>query len=228
LNEIKTNKLGKIYSIFSVVFIGAIGSGVWDLFLKDLIFYAGEVFVNSMSSMYSGYFDRLFENVGVQSKALMYLPSIFIVMLIIAAPFFVYIKIRRMLRHIDEESNELNNSQSISFLFGLAKTKQRLFTSIIMVPLFLISLMYTDLLIKSLTNVSAINNMERWLTVVRPYVKEKDYHLLVSEFRMINSRLSYQLLVNKIERYASEQSVLLPKMQIYGIETANKKINKDT
>jgi hypothetical protein len=226
LNDVKTNKFGKVYSIFSVVLIGAIGSGVWDLFLKDLIYYTGGLFVKVMSSMYAGYFDRLFEDVGLQSKALIYLPSIFIILLLIAAPLFVYIKLKRTLKRINDYSNEVPNEPSESkvtdFLSNLAKTKQRVFISILMVPFLLLSIMYTDLLIKSVTNVTAIYNMERWLSVIRPYVKDKDYHLLVSEFRMVNSRLGFQLLVNKVESHALEQSVLLPKMQIYGIETANK------
>ncbi|MCS6134945.1 hypothetical protein G3496_08380 [Shewanella baltica] len=227
LTDVKINKFGKIYSIISVVFIGAIGSGLWDLFLKDLIYYVGEIFVTVMSSIYTGYSDSLFTNVGKQSDVLMYIPSIFIIVIIIMSPLFVYIKLKRILRHLRETPSKVINNKVEGFLFNLIKNKQRFFVGIIIAPLFLMSIIYTDLLVKSVTNISAVNNMERWLTVVRPYIEERDYYKLESEFRMVNSRLSYQLLVNKVENHALKQSVELPELKLYGIETANKAIKSD-
>ena len=49
-----------LVSYFWIILIGALGSGLWDLFLKDLLYNTGNVFVNSMSYMYSGYIDSLY------------------------------------------------------------------------------------------------------------------------------------------------------------------------
>jgi hypothetical protein len=143
------------------------------------------------------------------------------------SPLFVYIIIKRTFRHLPETPSKVINNRVEGFLFNLIKNKQRVFVGILIAPMFLMSIMYTGILVKSLTNIAAVNNMERWLTVVRPYIEERDYYKLDSEFRMVNSRHSYQLLVSKVENHALKQSVELPELKLYGIKTANKALKRN-
>ncbi|ASF14846.1 hypothetical protein FJD32_014680 [Shewanella sp. LC6] len=86
-----------------------------------------------------------------------------------------------------------------------------------MVVYFFISVVYTDLLIASLVNLKAVKGIERRLEIIRPYTSDRDYMLLVSEFRQIDDREKTQVLISKINSVATESHVILPKLDLYGI-----------
>jgi hypothetical protein len=211
----------KIYSLLSVIFIGAIGSGVWDLFLKDFIYQVGEVLVKIATSFYQGYSDRLYENVGIQFDRLQYLPSLAIIALVIMSPVIVYLSITIRLKRISKaskvESDELDANRFEMFIFNQVMEHRTRFKVILIIPFILSTIPYVDLLIVSSTNNRAIRIVERRLDIVRPYVSEAKYYQLISNFRMVENRESLQNLINEIDQLAYEQRVKLPELKLYAI-----------
>lgn len=221
----KELKIRKIYSLFYVILIGAIGSGVWDLFLKNLIYQAGEVLVKIASSFHQGYSDRLYENVGIQFDKLLHLPSFAIIAFIIIFPLCAYFYLTNIINRARAAVEEKNDKSEINkfemFIFNQIIEHPTRFKIALIIPLLLSSLPYIDLLIVSSTNNRATSAVERRLDIVRPYISQIKYYELISSFRLVENRNNLQQLINQIDQIANEQNVKLPELKLYGISSSN-------
>ena len=217
------NNIAKIYSLLSVVLVGAIGSGVWDIFLKELIYNLGGLLVKIATSFYKGYFDRLYENVGSKTDILLYIPSVFILGTIIFLPIFFYLKLSTILRRAAKATDENQKivkqelSKAQRFILTQAWEHSARFKIILIIPLIFCSIIYTDILIVSVVNNSAVKSVQRRLDIIRPYATEGGYYQLVSNFRMVKSRDSLQKLISDIDTIAIKQNIHLPELKLYGV-----------
>ena len=217
------NNIAKIYSLLSVVLVGAIGSEVWDIFLKELIYNLGGLLVKIATSFYKGYFDRLYENVGSQTDILLYIPSVFILGAIIFLPIFFYLKLSTILRRAAKATDENQKivkqelSKAQRFILTQAWEHSARFKIILIIPLIFCSIIYTDILIVSVVNNSAVKSVQRRLDIIRPYATEGGYYQLVSNFRMVKSRDSLQKLISDIDTIAIKQNIHLPELKLYGV-----------
>lgn len=217
------NNIAKIYSLLSVVLVGAIGSEVWDIFLKELIYNLGGLLVKIATSFYKGYFDRLYENVGSKTDILLYIPSVFILGTIIFLPIFFYLKLSTILRRAAKATDENQKivkqelSKAQRFILTQAWEHSARFKIILIIPLIFCSIIYTDILIVSVVNNSAVKSVQRRLDIIRPYATEGGYYQLVSNFRMVKSRDSLQKLISDIDTIAIKQNIHLPELKLYGV-----------
>lgn len=229
----KSIKFGKMYSLFYVILVGAIGSGLWDLFLKDFLYWAGNVFVNIASSFYEGYFDRLYQEVGRQIDIMLYLPGIALFVLIFLSPLlmFTYISIRfrKIELKFNRSNNESNGTYEISkaqkLLLEQFENHQLRFKLILIAPMFLASILFIDTFIVSTSSTKAVREVERRLEIIRPHISDITSYKLASDFRLIDNRQKLQNLVTAIDKIASDFNVILPELRLYGITSSKNSAN---
>jgi len=215
------SKANKIKSIFSIIFIGALGSGLWDIFLKDTIYYAGSLIVSLFSSFYDGYFDYLYSGVGYQKDRILYAPGILIFTLVILFPLFVYLRLNRVFRddlplENDNQSELTKNSILDSLINNPVKFK------VVMVSIVLFfSIIYSSVLISSLSTSRAISVVKQQIEIIRPYVSEKESQHLISKFRLVDNKAKLQALLSEINVISYKSDVKLPTFRLYGIDTSN-------
>lgn len=217
----------KIYSLFYVIFIGAIGSGLWEVFLRDSLYWAGDFFVKIASSIYDGYFDRLYENVGKKVDILLYLPGIILTSIILTSPYIMYEYMSVRLRNVDaiiddEECENFEPSKFVKFAFEQYKSHKIRFKLILLFPMFLISVVFLDVFIVAVSNNSAVMEIERRVEIIRPYISDSESHKIISDFRLVNNRVKLQELLDKIEKVADKSNIVLPEISLYGIESYKK------
>ncbi|MBA6291523.1 hypothetical protein H4J58_00160 [Colwellia sp. MB3u-70] len=221
-------KANKVKSLLTIIFIGALGSGLWDLFLKDSLFYLGGVLVNLISTFYDGYFDYLYADVGKQRDFIIYIPGITIFVLIIFSPWIVNFRLKKVFRYIElDETKEDTISAKKSFIDSVIDNPLKFRIAVLLV-FSLLSVLYTSTLISSLSTNKAVSVVQQNLEITRPYISENEYLHLVSKFRLVDDQAKLQNLLNEIEKIATKQKIQLPEFSLYGINTSNKKINKDT
>lgn len=209
----------KLISLISVLFIGALGSGLWDIFLKKLFFGIGEIFVKLMSNIYSGYIDSLYKNVGrISLSPMELLPSIFITVMIISMPVFSILWINRIYSSKrDYKPNIKTNIDSI-ITKKIISSKRRVYLLIFFITI-PFSVFYTDLLIKELSCMTAKSYIERTTEIIRPYISEQEFLILRSEYRQIDNKNKLQNVINQINKFAVKNRIKLPEHDFYGIST---------
>jgi len=209
----------KTISILSIIFIGALGSGLWDIFLKDVAFYLGDLFVRFLSFVFSGYLDFLYKDVGKAGNFLVYLPSILIIVFIIFSPFFIYLTLTQLLNKIDSGMGvDRPNRKSIMRRVGsYTITNRRKALALILLPPLLASVLYVEFLIKELAQMSAVRFVERDLEIIRPYVDERKYFKLRSEYRLIDGKDKLEAIIIKMNDIAEHNEVKIPEVKLFGI-----------
>ena len=233
MDKSKGKQFNKTFTIFSLILLGSIGSGLWDLFFKDALFFIGEIFVRIAFTIYSGYFDFLYGSVGRQPEPLLiYLPGIAIITVVILLPVFAYFMINRLYSRIDSKLSANNDSSDgeskiSNYIFYIFQHHRNIFKAAYIIPLILMSILYTSILIKSSSNINAINSIERRMAIVRPYFAEQKYHELVSQFRLVDSRNALQEIIDDIEVIAKNNDIDLPELNLYGIEVSDTQDDAD-
>ncbi|KPZ71199.1 hypothetical protein MTF66_34125 [Pseudoalteromonas sp. 2CM39R] len=215
--------LKKIIKFIIILLVGGLGSGVWELFLKDTIFTIGELFVRFFNSFISDYNNSLYENVGSGGEALKVFSSIILLVLLCLIPIFYYIRFCRTWSEIEESGEskfsepEENNESNFFELF--IEKHPMIVNIIVFFAMLTCSLMYVNLTIQLASETAAVNAIKRRLDIIRPYINENEYFKLYSEYRQIDGIFTLQRLINKTEAIAVEKKVQLPKVNLYGITT---------
>ena len=210
----------RIYSLFGLLFIGAIGSGLWDLIFKDLFYNIGRYFVEITSQFYSGYLDNIYENVGKMSSNLEVLPATFFIIFVIFSPIILSLYTWRKFRGIDViDNNEKNKPDNYFHKFFTKYLNSRkkiiIFFLILTLPM---SLLYSDLLIKESSNRSAFKYVDRVIEIIRPNIENSEYIKLRSELRQINNRQKLNDIIDKIHIIGLRSNIELPVCKLYGIK----------
>lgn len=206
----------KIKTISGVILIGAIGSLLYDVLLKDIFFFLGSIFVDGATFISSGYVDYLYKDVGKGSIYFALLPSIFIIVCVLISPYYFYLKINSIYaKH--EQSPQLENKSVVRKPFYyLAKKKSRMniFIIIFSIPMVLL---YSDLLIKEMSTIKACSKIERNLEIARPYITNKEYLLLRSNYRLIDDKKKLADLIKQLEKIGVEKKIDLPEIELLGL-----------
>ncbi len=222
MNDKNNNISKKATSVFIIILLGAIGSGLWDIFLKDVFYSLGELFVNLATYLYSGYIDTLYNGVGKSRDVLVYLPSIVILTVIISMPLIFYVFILKI-NNKDEIKNKTLNKNTIipKYIESILNNKKKRRIIIFSVSI-IMSIQYTSIFITQASEAKAIRIIERRLEIIRPYVEENNYYKLWSEFRLIDNKNKLELLLSKTNKIANKNEILLPVVRLLGINDPNK------
>src|ERR1035437_2550475 len=213
VQENKKNK--KIKNLLGIIIIGAIGSGLWDILLKRVVFKIGELFVNAVSYFNNNYIDHLYINVGKGSNMDIF-PSVLIILIIISLPAFVITGISKYFKANQNNLSETSIIKNISdYLFN---SKKRAYTFVLIITL-PISFIHTDLLIKNMSTIRANEYIERNLEIIRPYLADSNFIILRSKFRLIDNKQKLIETLYSIENIATKNNISLPPCNLYGIPT---------
>lgn len=215
----------KLKQILVVIFLGSLGSGLWDLFLKDALFSLGNVFVLFFSSLSSGYLDSLYENVGVRRDGIIIFPGIMLLLLFCFLPTVVFILVKRRTDELDElcniapieKNDEDLSSKQIEKAIGSLQKKWKVIKFFLLMGSIFVSLMYVDLTITFLSEYKAQSVVERRLEIIRPYIPEREFYILKSDSRLISDLLTLQKLINKTEFIAVDNNLKMPEFRLYGV-----------
>lgn len=216
--------LKKFISFLGLLLIGAIGSGLWDIFLKDLFYKIGNVFVDGISFFYSDYVNSLYENVGRNSSVFNILPGLVIITLIIGTPliFVIWLMLKYRDPDLEEEEKTNKSDTQTKFVRYILKSRRILIIVTILMSLYN-SITYTNLLIKEITTLRARNYIEIVSEIIHPIITEEEYLKLRSNFRQIDNIEKFENTLNQIISYAKNDSIVLPEIKFYGV---NIKIDK--
>lgn len=213
------SKKNKLKSTLWVILIGSLGSGLWEMILKDVAFYFGELLVSFISCFYDGYFDYLYKDVGKQIDLLSQTPGIIIFAVILFMPIFFRIMINTIIEYLEiepTENSELERSEKP--LTAIILRNHKAFINVATAIFTINSILYASILIAALSTSKAVNVVSRNLEILRPYISENEYFHLVSKFRLIDNQEKMQALLDDIKKISDKNKITLPEYSLYGIE----------
>lgn len=197
------------------ILIAIITNALWDFLIFDLFIAAGNSLVDVYSFFISGFKDMLYIMVGKRIDIASILITVtFILFISVFAPFLVLL-ITAFRRSKDETPKESEiTPPKESLLNEVMNITYKASTWIISIGYPIIGIAFY--LIAS-TNFSAISLIDQRLDILRPYIGEQQYHLLVSQSRMIIDLESMQKFVDESDKLGLKHGIELPQESLLEI-----------
>ncbi|EGQ9235333.1 hypothetical protein F8Y91_22900 [Vibrio alginolyticus] len=196
----------KVWSIMSIIFLGSLGSGLWELFLKDVLFYTLQWITDIGDSLFSGFADGFYSDVGKASQSMLTIlvPLIFV----FAVIGFAW---RNVILYFVQTSDDYNNEQSS--LQSQPRERTKFLSVFYPVMTLLITVTYGYALISDIYNYKVSIYTDRTIEILRPEISEDEYFKLRSLYRQVETREQFQYLFNELNRLGHLHAISLPKLE---------------
>jgi hypothetical protein len=212
----KTSKLNRLKTLSGVLLLGILGTALWELLIKDLMFYIGNLFVSTFSLFYKGYVDDMYSHIFGSEYSFHVLPSIAIILTIIAFPIYWFLIVLFTFKKHESTENDVKPGIFSNTLFYIMKKKARAYFVVIFLGIPLI-LTYSDLLIKQISGGMACKIIDKNLIIIKPYLSEREYDLLQSEFRLVNGKDKLLHLIIEINKIANKNKIDLGESRLLAL-----------
>jgi len=213
LSQMKRSRaLQAVAATFGVVFLGAIGSGLWELLLSPIFDWIGSALLNAMSWVFASFADFMYRQVSRDpSENFARLPYIALVTTILFLPWALSLLLLRVISRTRkalesaEEEAELNPTK----LNELDQTK-RLVLRFMLPVAALTSLMYASVFYQDLHAWRAAIFVERSIAILAPEIDASSRLRLQADFRSIETADDFYRLEDTLRQLAAEKNVKLP------------------
>jgi len=208
-----------VLAVAAVLVLGALGSGLWELLLKDLFLGLGNVTLSLISLLWGGYVDLLHQNIGKLENDLLTLPVYaFVVTALVVTPWFL---IRYLIRELSKlearlqkkEEDESRNDPPISE--RLRRLRKKVLR--VLVPLAAVTtMMFLVLNWQQLYTREAGKWAARSIEIIAPSVAIDERTRLISELRRVETAKQFFALRQALNEHASRAGIKLPKFTPIG------------
>lgn len=198
--------------ILGTIFLGALGSGLWDLFLSELLYKCASIFANIFASFFSSYVEILHKNIGqgLNEESSMILLSIFLATIMLIG-IFLFLYIFNSYRHLKKSligSNKKLDAPKIDSQTRLKRFKKKIiFYFFAIIPLIF---MYAMIFFTIDYQHRAIVFIERSIEIVTPNITTNDLVVLRSKYRSINSAKEFYELETELRNISLKYHIKLP------------------
>lgn len=202
-----------IVGIISALFLGALGSGLWDLILRDIIVGLGNVTLTLISSVWGGYVDLLHKDIGKLHGDSLSVPVFAVVTeFLFLAPWILVMISLRYVSQLRKKITEYKKSKPLSKDELLMKVAfYRKITLRAMIPLTVLTTILVAVLFWQITYTrNASNWAERSVEILLPYVTAHEYNKLRSDLRAIENAEQFYALERQLQNTAAKASIKLP------------------
>lgn len=210
--------------IFGTIFLGAIGSGLWE-HMRDpvnLLFSSAALMVDRVTGTY---LDTLHSSIGNarQNEILLEVGVAFAVVMVFLniLGVFYLLRLRKRLKESDDDSADSKEAspragKKILEITGNLMTGKPFF--MLLLPAVFNVLAYSNGLFADGYRLGAITWIERSIEIVHPHISDSEFLLLRAQYRAIHNAKSFYELQASIIHYAVQFQVNLPQFKALGNE----------
>lgn len=206
-----------IATVIATILLGALGSGLWELFLRDIILGLGNFTLSLISSVWGGYVDLLHRDVGKLRSDLLVTPLFaFFLVILIFGPWFYVKKLLSRVSYLRKELTITGDeaSQSLEQITCMVDTIRRKIFRILIPIIFCSSVMYAILGWQLTYTRNAGTWAERSIEILLPYVTPQEHNKLRSDLRMVETAEQFYALEKQLQAQARKASIRLPSFTI--------------
>lgn len=222
--EMRQNKFfkGAVY-VAITIFLGAVGSGFWEMFLRDALIYFVNASLSAIVLIWSGYVEILHKNIGRSSDGMLVGP-IFLAtnFVVFATPWFLLSYLKKKIKRFDDRIQRAKggvDSTSISHEVFVSNIKKQIRIIIPILAVTTMSALITggQTLYAREAGLWATHSIE----IISPYISAEMRVRLISDFRQIQSAKSFYDIRRELLSHANAAGVNLPKFSALGESAAD-------
>lgn len=211
----KSPKLKLIIGVPITIFLGAIGSGLWQILLAPLFAKFSDFTMTFISNIFYGYTDFIYQNVS-NNPSIQLTHFLYSGLLVFTLAFLLFIVLYPLYKITKEINDAINNQDDKDmtrdeFVSEMRKTRKMFY---ILLP---ISLILTGAFIaKSFQTEHAIKAamfIERSIEIVSPFISETERLTLRAKYRGIDNAADFYKLEISLREIAKKHSCVLPEFK---------------
>ena len=220
LNLLRRNGLFRsVLAVAATLILGALGSGLWELLLKDLFIGLGNITLSSIALLWGGYVDILHKNIGRMDSDLLTLSVyVIVVILIVFAPWLLIQKLMSMVSKLETllqntEAEQSGNDLPLPDLIG--RIRKKIFRLLVPMAAFATA-MFLIVNWQILYTREAGKWAERSIEILAPYTTVEERIRLISSLRQVESAKQFFALRHTLNAHANRAGIQLPKFTPLG------------
>lgn len=198
------------------IFLGALGSGLWEAVLSPLSAKISDLFLFLVSKIFHGYLDVIYRDVPREPLSnLALLPYLMIVNVLILFPWIAGVYLFKAAGKLEKEISSPTEDTVLTrddLLLRVSRIKRKVLYMFI--PLALLSTVtYSGEFFQTRHSIKAALFVERSIEIISPFLNEKDRLFLRAKFRGINSASDFYLLEDMLRELGKKNSCTLPEFK---------------
>ncbi|HEY3932902.1 MAG TPA: hypothetical protein VGM58_11115 [Verrucomicrobiae bacterium] len=205
-----------VLRIAGAIFIGAIGSGVWELFLKDFFFGIGHILVGGLTFGLQSLQDSIYQEIakGSTNKAPQYLLFLGMSMLAVIMGFMSAKRATKKKDKVEMLAEKLAQEKNLEELKKLAalirKQADRWYRIAMTYNVLIFSFLFFRYIETSFVNES-VTNFEQVYTICLPNLLPSEKEQVRSQFAQIQTKQDYDDIMRHLKEVAAKNNLRLPK-----------------
>jgi hypothetical protein len=219
-NQFRTVKKW-VLGLAGTLLLGALGSGLWEIALRDPVIWSGTKLLGMVAFVWSGYLDTLYSYVGsAYTDYLTTLPFVLSVVVLTCGPVFAswtlygqYRSVERQWKglrdHLDGKEND-RSPPSPSEIERRGKQIRSLLFRLLFPITAIATAMALFLGIQSMYVRRVVNWLDRSIEIVAPQLAPVEILRLRSEFRSISDARTFFAFETKVKTIAASNHIALP------------------
>lgn len=216
LKSLKENNILKaILGTIGVLIIGGLGGGVWELFMKPIFEWSGNLFLTSMSYVFQGYSNILHSNIGKGPQTYIHSIAVLLLFFFISGLWLViFIYTTTLMQHKEkpqaqEQEHEKCETDAEQIPNEVQRRKNRLFRYKIPISI-LITSFYISNMFEVAYSAKASIYIERSIDILAPKIPPEKVLDLRAKYRLIDNAEKFYALDSELKTIASETNSTLP------------------
>ena len=198
--ELRPKKL--TFFILGSIFIGALGSGLWDIAIKPLFYWLGRVSLTIITLGISSLKDAIYKDVAT---GLVETPSITVMIFMVGGiTGVVFSLITRGIRKIRLKENKPKGQIKTNRKFWVLIVVLTILTTVINLQMF--AHVYVN---------RTVGFFNQSFLIIKPYVDNQEEENILSEYSQIKSKDDFIIVMDKIQKIARKEGITLPQFDIW-------------
>lgn len=198
------------FAFMGTVFVGAIGSGLWEIFLRDAVNLSFTSLASGFGAIFSSYLDSLHENIGkAYQNEMTVLPFILCVAIIVVINLIglIYlIKVRSI--------RARPKARETTFRAAPSFRDKRFWLMVVMMTVNVVT--YSSMALTANYRIKAIVWTERSIEILHPHLSDAEFLTMRAEYRSVDGAAAFYSLHERLLKMASQAKVKLPEFAMIG------------
>lgn len=202
-----------VRKILGVLILGALGSGLWELILRDVLFKLGNAVLSLLATLWGGYVDVLHHGIGKLRGDLLVVPIFATaIAVLVVGPWVLVYYLRRKVANIEQRAlgaPEPKPLTEASFHNEIAKIRKMISWQFIPLVALFVAIIAIQVWQTQYTR-EASTWAEQSIEILAPNIGSQEVLRLRSQLRAVERANQFYLLEEKLREHAKHFSVDLP------------------
>jgi NADH:ubiquinone oxidoreductase subunit 5 (subunit L)/multisubunit Na+/H+ antiporter MnhA subunit len=199
--------------VLGTIVLGALGSGLWELFISDLFNWLGLASLELATNLFTDSKDKLYERVSDGAVvSYLKLPATLITFILAILLPIIFLS-NYIIEYLINSFNEGEEEHEEKYKEQYKSSGNLTFRKYLIALMSIAVVLYALLAFRYLYTANAANFVEKSVDILAPHISENKKLALIAEYRSIKNSEDYEAIFSKLKDLEKEHGIELPEFE---------------